>query len=181
LVKSSDVGRSRVKADFTGWGKIHFLKGTAFSVCVRTQLTNSVPEGRLRITQDSNPGLSRLLSRGYPALRPGKFSAVPDGTGSSSQILPSTGVLGYFQPSLRDSILEPAVLTQTLQSFVNACVHLFSPSSGNSPGIPGLQRFVKFDIFGSFWGLAAQRGWAKGFFFIEKGTLASGTEAKTGP
>jgi hypothetical protein len=42
------------------------------------------------------------------------------------------------------------------------------------------QLFVKFDIFGSFWGLATQRGRAKGFFFIEKPTLMSGTEAKTG-
>ena len=42
------------------------------------------------------------------------------------------------------------------------------------------QPFLKFDIFGCFWGLAAQRGWAKGFFFIEKPSLMSGTEAQTG-
>jgi hypothetical protein len=38
------------------------------------------------------------------------------------------------------------------------------------------QPFVKFDIFGSFLGLAAQRGRAKGFFFIEKGALVSGAK-----
>jgi hypothetical protein len=43
-----------------------------------------------------------------------------------------------------------------------------------------VQSFVKFDIFGSFLGLAAQRGWAEGFFFIEKPTLVSGTEANRG-
>jgi hypothetical protein len=42
--------------------------------------------------------------------------------------------------------------------------------------------FVKFDIFGSFLGLAAQRGRTKGlkgFFFIEKGTLRSGANRGT--
>ena len=43
-----------------------------------------------------------------------------------------------------------------------------------------LRSFVKFDIFGCFWGLAAQRGRAKGFFFIEKPTLMSGTEGASG-
>jgi hypothetical protein len=42
-----------------------------------------------------------------------------------------------------------------------------------------VQSFVKFDIFGSFLGLVAQRGWTKGFF-IEKPTLKSGTEANRG-
>ena len=43
--------------------------------------------------------------------------------------------------------------------------------------------FVKFDIFGSFLGLVAQRGRTKGlseFFVIEKGTLRSGTEVNRG-
>ena len=39
-----------------------------------------------------------------------------------------------------------------------------------------VQTFIKFDIFGSFLGLAAQRGRARGFFFIEKGILVSGTK-----
>ena len=38
------------------------------------------------------------------------------------------------------------------------------------------QLFLKFDIFGSFCGFVAQRGRAKGFFFMEKGTLVSGTK-----
>jgi hypothetical protein len=37
------------------------------------------------------------------------------------------------------------------------------------------QLFLKFDIFGSLLRLVAQRGRANGFFFIEKGTLKSGT------
>ena len=41
------------------------------------------------------------------------------------------------------------------------------------------QLFLKFDIFGSFLGLTAQRGWTKGFF-IEKPTPKSGTEANRG-
>src|ERR1700733_15150918 len=42
-----------------------------------------------------------------------------------------------------------------------------------------VQSFLKFDIFGSFLGLVAQRGWTKGFL-IEKPTLKSGTEANSG-
>jgi hypothetical protein len=43
----------------------------------------------------------------------------------------------------------------------------------------GWQSFIKFNIFGSFLELAAQRGWTKGFF-IEKPTLKSGTEPNRG-
>jgi hypothetical protein len=41
------------------------------------------------------------------------------------------------------------------------------------------QRFLKFDIFGSFSGIGAQRGWTKGFF-TGKPTLKSGTEPYRG-
>jgi hypothetical protein len=61
----------------------------------------------------------------------------------------------------------------------------------HAEAVPFLQRvlwqpvrlFIKFDIFGSFLGLAAQRGRTKGlngFFFIENGTLKSGTEVNRG-
>jgi hypothetical protein len=53
---------------------------------------------------------------------------------------------------------------------------LFSVGEAFSQAV---QAFVKFDIFGSFWGLAAQRGWTKGFF-IGKPTPKSGTEANRG-
>src|SRR3984885_15075060 len=42
-----------------------------------------------------------------------------------------------------------------------------------------VQSFVKFDILGSFLGLAAHRVRTKEFFFIEKGTLMSGANRGT--
>ena len=59
--------------------------------------------------QDVSPGFSyaesrtvRLGDRNSPGLHPGTFSAVPSGLVVLER-LPRTNVLGYFQPSLRDS------------------------------------------------------------------------------
>ena len=74
-------------------------KRRRFNVCVRTQLTNLVPKGRLRMPQDASPGCTwtarewrlatwagclesrivHLRVRGTPGLHPGAFSAVPTG------------------------------------------------------------------------------------------------------
>ena len=54
---------------------------------------------------------------------------------------------------------------------------------GWSPHFRLVRRFVKFDIFGSFLELGAQRGRTKGlngFFFIARGILRSGTEVNRG-
>jgi len=53
------------------------------------------------------------------------------------------------------------------------------PGSVAGTPFPG-HLFLQFDIFGPFAGLTAQRGRAKGFFFIEKPTLKSGTKWKLG-
>src|SRR5277367_2751456 len=50
------------------------------------------------------PRIIHFRGRGTPGLHPGAFSASPYGTGPSLLPKPRTSVLGYSQPSLRDSI-----------------------------------------------------------------------------
>src|SRR5580704_373727 len=71
------------------------MKGTAFSVCLRTKVPSSVPKGRLNLAQDVSPGNTptiRLVPEGR-LKRLGTDSAVPPGLGISPYY-PRTNVPG---------------------------------------------------------------------------------------